>query len=308
MKFKQKTMYPKISVIVAVYNGAKVIEKSVRSFLSQNYVNKELIIVDGGSADDTLSIIKQFDNPSIFWKSEPDKGVYDAMNKGIERATGEWIYFLGADDEFYNHEVLGSLFGSSNFVDTDFLYGNVKREGFRKVYDGEFDYRKLLTKNISHQAIFYRKNVFQQLGNYNVNFKTHADWDFNLRCFESTEISIKYKPEVIARFSQGGLSSSYDLPFFRKSLLPRKLSFLQNEKDRLFNLKSYDEWWRFIRNSELRSKRDFINAGYHYPLPNVISSMVKAQGKLPPSLLKKGLFSKLFMFINYLSASHKPMN
>jgi glycosyltransferase involved in cell wall biosynthesis len=298
-------MYPKISVIIAVYNGAKVIEKSVGSFLNQNYGNKELVIVDGGSTDGTVSIIKQFDNPSILWKSEPDKGVYDAMNKGIERATGEWIYFLGADDEFYNREVLASLFGGGNFEGIDFLYGNVKREGFKKVYDGEFDYRKLLIKNISHQAIFYRKNIFQQLGNYNVNFKTHADWDFNLRCFEKKEISIKYRPEVIARFGQGGLSSSYDLPFFRNSLLPRKLSFLENESDRLFNLKSYDEWWRFIRNSQLRSERDVINAGYHYPLPGVILSMVITQSKLPESLLKKGLFSKLFMFINYLSGNHK---
>jgi len=301
-------MYPKISVIIAVYNGAKVIEKSVRSFLNQNYVNKELIIVDGGSADETLSIIKRFDDPSIFWKSEPDKGVYDAMNKGIERATGEWIYFLGADDEFYNNEVLASLFGGSNFDGIDFLYGNVKRDGFKKVYDGEFDYRKLLIKNISHQAIFYRKNIFQQLGNYNVNFKTHADWDFNLRCFEKKEIRIKYHPEVIARFGQGGLSSSYDIPFFRNSLLPRKLSFLENGNDRLFNLKSYDDWWRFLRNSGLRSESDFINAGYHYPLPGVILSMVNTQSKLPESLLKKGLFSKLFMFINYLSGNHKPTN
>ena len=228
----------------------KTIEKAIESVLNQTYNNLELIIVDGGSTDETIPKLKQFKDPGFSWKSEPDNGIYDAMNKGIERATGEWIYFLGADDELYNKEVLNNLFGGDGFENIDFLYGNVKIGGLKKVYDGEFDYKKLLIKNISHQSIFYHRDVFVRVGKYNLKYKTHADWDFNLRCFENKEISIKYTDEIIASFTKGGASSHYDIYFFKESLLPRKLSFLKNEKNRLYNLKSFDEWWRFIRNAK----------------------------------------------------------
>ncbi len=213
--------------------------------------------------------------------------------------------FLGADDSFYSKEVLSLLFDGSDFENINFLYGNVEREEFKDVYDGKFDYRKLLIKNISHQAIFYNRNLFQKVGKYDLQYKTHADWDFNLRCFEDKEIKIKYTDKIVARFGKGGLSGNYDIPFFRESLLPRKLSFLKNEKNRLYNLKSYDEWWRFIRNAGIRSENDFNNPGYHLAIPPVILSMVKRQNKLPESLLQKGVFSKMFMFINYFFSNHK---
>ena len=301
-------MHPKISVIIVVYNGANVIEKSITSVLSQTYNNKELIIVDGGSTDNTISIVKEIQNTDLSWKSEPDNGIYDAMNKGIERATGEWIYFLGADDEFYNKEVLNDLFGDNGFENIDFIYGNVKRVGLKGVYDGEFDFGKLLVKNISHQAIFYNRNIFQKVGKYNLKFKTHADWDFNIRSFGNNQVRIKYTDKIIARFGEGGASSSYDIPFMRESLLPEKLRFLVSGKTNLRNIKEYDEHWRFIRNSGLRNKEDFKKSGYQFAIPEVILSMANRQNKLPEGLLKKGVFSKIFMFINYLFSNYKIGN
>lgn len=308
LTFKQGKMNPKISVIVVVFNAAKTIEKTITSVLGQTYNNLELIIIDGGSTDDTIKILKQIHDPALSWTSEPDNGIYDAMNKGIKKATGEWIYFLGADDELYNKEVLDDLFREPRVVEnTDFLYGNVRSDAFKGVYDGEFDFKKLLIKNISHQAIFYHRNIFLKIGNYNLKYKTHADWDFNLRCFENKGIKIKYVDRVIAQFGKGGASSSYDISFLRESLLPRKLRLLQTEKN-LNNLQNYDEWWRFVRNARLRSEKEFINSGCHLPLPAVVLSIVKRQNKLPESLLRKGVFSKIFMFTNYLFSSHKTQN
>ncbi len=301
-------MYPKISIIIVVFNGAKTIEKTLESVLGQTWRNLELIVVDGGSTDDTLEILKKIENPVLSWTSEPDKGIYDAMNKGLQKATGDWIYFLGADDEFYDRKVLSSVFEEAHFENIDFIYGNVKSDAFKGIYDGVFNYNKLLIKNISHQAIFYHKSIFLKNGNFNLKYKSHADWDFNLRCFEIKDIRIKYVDRIIAQFGEGGVSSNYDLPFLRESLMPRKLKLLQTEKNSLHNLKNYDEWWRFIRNAKLKSEDDFIKSGYILPIPGVILSMVNRQNKLSQSMLEKGVFSKIFMFINYLFSYHKIRN
>ena len=301
-------MYPKISIIIVVFNGAKTIEKTLESVLGQTWRNLELIVVDGASTDDTLKILKKIQNPVLSWTSEPDKGIYDAMNKGLQKATGDWIYFLGADDEFYDSKVLSSVFEEAHFENIDFIYGNVKSDAFKGIYDGEFDYNKLLIKNISHQAIFYHKNIFRKNGIFNLKYKSHADWDFNLRCFEIKDIRIKYVDRIIAQFGEGGVSSNYDLPFLRESLMPRKLKLLQTEKNSLHNLKNYDEWWRFIRNAKLKSEDDFIKSGYILTIPGVILSMVNKQNKLSQSMLRKGVISKSFMFISYFFSYHKIRN
>lgn len=301
-------MHPKISIIIVVFNGAKTIEKAIESILGQSWRNIEVIVVDGGSTDDTIKTLEKIQNSVLSWTSEPDKGIYDAMNKGVQKSTGEWIYFLGADDELYNNNVLTSVFKGYDFENIGFIYGNVKSEAFKGVYDGEFDYIKLLKKNISHQAIFYHKSIFQKIGEFNLEYKSHADWDFNLRCFENKEIGIKYVDNIIARFGKGGISSNYDLSFLKKSLLPRKLNLLRNERTSLYKIKNYDEWWRFIRNAGLRSKDDFIKSGDMLPIPDVILYMVKRQSKLSKSMLQKGLISKICMSISYLFSYHKIRN
>jgi glycosyltransferase involved in cell wall biosynthesis len=293
-------MPQKISVITVVFNAVKTLESTIDSVLAQTNKNYELIIIDGGSMDGTLEILKNKKAENLFWTSDPDKGIYDAMNKGIKKATGEWIIFLGADDKFYDQYVLENIFSESNHDGVDFIYGNVKSEAYKGLYDGEFNYEKLLKKNISHQSIFYRKSIFDTIGSYNLKYKTHADWDFNLRCFENKELQIKYVDTVIAEFGKGGLSSNYDIPFLRESLLPRKLNFLKANKQSIKTLKNYDEWWRFVRNAGIRNEKDLSASGCDSETPSIISSMIKWQNKIPQNLLQNGIFSKLSMFANYL--------
>lgn len=99
----------KMSIITVVYNGVDTLEETILSVVKQNYKNIEYIIIDGESTDGTLEIIKKYQNSIAYWISEPDKGIYDAMNKGINIAKGEWIYFLGSDDWLYNKNVIGSV-------------------------------------------------------------------------------------------------------------------------------------------------------------------------------------------------------
>ena len=293
-------MSPKISVITVVFNAAKTLEATIDSVFAQTNKNRELIIIDGGSTDGSLEILKNKRAENLFWTSEPDEGIYDAMNKGIKKATGEWIIFLGADDKFYDQKVLENVFSKSNYEDVDFIYGNVKSEAYKGLYDGEFNYEKLLKKNISHQSIFYRKNIFDKIGSYNLKYKTHADWDFNLRCFENNELQVKYVDTIIAEFGKGGLSSNYDIPFLRESLLPRKLNFFKANKLSIKPVKNYDEWWRFVRNAGIRNAKDINAAAGDSEIPSIILSMVKWQNKIPENLLRNGIFSKLSMFANYL--------
>lgn len=303
--FKANSMEPKISIIIVVFNAAKTIEASIDSAIRQSYQNKELIAIDGGSYDGTLEILKKIEHPNFSFTSEPDQGIYDAMNKGIRRATGEWLYFLGADDLFYDKKVLENIFTESDLIDADFLYGNVKRSDHKKPYDGEFNFKKLLEKNISHQAVFYKKTVFEKNGRYNIKYKTHADWDLNLRCFENKDVRIKYTNSIIATFGIGGVSANYDIPFLRESLMPRKMEFLKANKNLLSWLKNYDEYWRFIRNAHFRTEKDFEDSGYHSAVPAVIFFITKLQNKLPESLLRNGIFSKITMSISYLFSDHK---
>ena len=116
---------PLISVVTVSYNAVSVIEQTIFSVINQTYPNVEYIIIDGGSTDGTVDIIKKYADKITYWVSEPDKGIYDAMNKGIELATGEWINFMNAGDSFYSFSILELIFGHVSFIssgDYNFFY------------------------------------------------------------------------------------------------------------------------------------------------------------------------------------------
>src|SRR5690554_1584625 len=112
---------PLITVVTVVYNGAEFLEDTIKSVIEQTYDNVEYIIVDGGSIDGTLEIIKKYGHAIDYWVSEPDKGIYDAMNKGINLMCGGWVVFLNADDYFVSNDVISKI----NFKDFEFIYGNI---------------------------------------------------------------------------------------------------------------------------------------------------------------------------------------
>jgi glycosyltransferase involved in cell wall biosynthesis len=144
--------------------------------------------------------------------SEKDNGIYDAMNKGIKLAKGEWIYFLGSDDELYNPGVLQQVASFISGTKADVVYGNVLVDGNAgwaadgDIYDGSFDIKKLLLKNICHQSIFYRKQfIVEHNISFDQNYPVCADWDFNVKCWAQGRF--EFIPQVIARFNAGGAST-----------------------------------------------------------------------------------------------------
>lgn len=191
-----------ISVVIVTRNAGALLERALQSVFTQSYPHVEVIVVDGDSTDNTLEIIRRHEGRLKAWLSEPDDGLYDAMNKGVKLAKGDWIYFLGADDVLVNClDKVRSFLRDKNTV----YYGDVYLPSKNKTYAGEFKWHTLVSKNINHQSIFYPRQVFEQYA-YNLNYPILADYDLNLRLWGEGKFRFEYMPAVVAVHNDGGIS------------------------------------------------------------------------------------------------------
>lgn len=201
---------PKVSIITIVFNNRDNFIKTINSVRRQSYPNIEYIIVDGGSKDGTMDIIKQNEDIISKWISEPDKGIYDAMNKGIKMASGEYLWFLNGGDMIYSENTLNEVFASGE--NADVYYGDTELVD----EDGKsFGRRKLKTppenlswKNmidgmvITHQSLIIRKSV---VVDYDLNYRHCADIDWTIKVLKSSKNIINTK-KIISSFLLGGYS------------------------------------------------------------------------------------------------------
>ncbi len=288
------------TIIIPTFNAGKFLPGALKSILNQNFSDFEILVMDGLSSDHTINIAKEassFDN-RIRVISQKDSGIYDAMNKGIHHAKGEWVYFLGSDDRLKGHDVLNLVKEKAERSKVDFIYGDALVNN--KVYDGPFSYEKLLRKNICHQAIFFRRTVFDLCGDYNISFKLHADWDLNLRIFRSVNIKTEYINLVVAYFGEGGVSAQHDVPFLRNSLIPAKIDIIKRTRNPWRSVAEYDQWWRIVRNARIRSIEMIREAAGVREVPAALLRIVACQGRISTKLLKYGVFSKTFMLLSFL--------
>jgi glycosyltransferase involved in cell wall biosynthesis len=208
------------------------------SVVSQTYSDMEVVIIDGLSTDRTMDIAARYaaSFPYISYVSEKDKGIYDAMNKGIKLAKGEWVYFMGSDDTFYSKDVVEAAL-SGDLSSDDVIYGDVFSNLLGGVYDGEFTVGKLFNKNICHQAIFFRKSIFRRTGLFDTRFKAHADWLHNLKWFADRRIRKRYVNKIIANFSEGGISSVHKDVFFEHVMNWKRANHYKKEASRINRLR-----------------------------------------------------------------------
>lgn len=204
----------KISIITVCYNSAATIEKTVQSVAAQTYSNIEYIVVDGNSKDNTVAIIKQYNTSITKWISEPDKGLYDAMNKGIALATGDLVGILNSDDTFYNEHVLQDIanFHSQNTIDAsvgNIIQHNQQGKVVRTYSAANWQPEKLKIGFMpAHPAIFFKRELFKQYGMYHLDFTIGADYELITRFFLKNNISWKYSGITTTAMLVGGLSSS----------------------------------------------------------------------------------------------------
>lgn len=203
---------PKVSVITVVYNAEKLIERTLLSVLGQSYKNIESLIIDGKSKDQTLAVVAQFKDDRIRVISEADKGIYDAMNKGIKNATGEYIIFINAGDEFYDSATLANILNNQS-KNADVYYGNTvvvneKGEvlGDRRLAPPEnLNWQSLqFGMCVSHQSILAKREIAPE---YNLSYKISADIDWTIRLLKQAK-SIINTHQYVSKFLEGGVSSS----------------------------------------------------------------------------------------------------
>ncbi len=201
---------PQLSIITVVFNAEKLLPDTLKSIREQQFATMELIIVDGGSNDGTLDIVKSNSDLVTRWVSEKDKGIYDAMNKGIAMAAGEWLYFLNAGDDFFSPTTLKQVFNGQE-KEVDLLYGRIKTKNEPTGVDYEFG-SELSVKNfyhdipISHQGVFFRRELFERIGKYNLEYRLLADQEWLVRFFNQPGYSAQYLNQIIARYETVGFS------------------------------------------------------------------------------------------------------
>lgn len=215
----------KISIITAVLNGYPFIEEAIRSVIYQDYPYKEYLIIDGNSTDKTVDVIKKYQEKIDYWVSEPDSGIYDAMNKGIKKSTGEVIGILNSDDLLNDNvlENIASLFNKN--PNLDYAYGYIQRirksgEVYGKAESmtpQKIQEEKFNRIPIPHGALFVKKKLFLELGFYNTDYIINADYDFILKIIQKNKTG-KYIHIPISRYRDGGISSGY-LTFWERRIL-----------------------------------------------------------------------------------------
>jgi len=213
---------PCITVITAVYNGETHIEKTILSIINQTYPNLEYIIIDGGSSDGTLDIIKKYEDKIFYWISEKDEGISDAFNKGVKISTGDYINFQGDGDGFCDKDVLSNLFKGINPAIDILVSGRIKRidlegnEFFTTNYRKKFNKTSLLFQmSLPHQGLFTHKNYFLKYGLFDVKNKFCMDYDHLLRSY--TEFpKIITSDIVVANWRDDGLGNGRTLEIFKE--------------------------------------------------------------------------------------------
>lgn len=208
--------YPLITVIVAIYNGARTLQQCIDSIAQQSYPAKELIVIDGASTDGTVGILKQNMEKISHWVSEPDRGIYDAWNKGLAQAKGEWICFLGADDYFWERQVLVQV--SEQLVSLPekirVAYGQVmllNNDGARQYPIGE-PWEKIKERFkqfmcIPHPGAMHRRSLFELHGYFDDSFCIAGDYELLLRELK-TEDAFFIPDVILVGMRQGGISSN----------------------------------------------------------------------------------------------------
>lgn len=233
---------PKLSIITVNYNNESGLQRTVESVLSQRYSDLEYIVVDGGSIDNSVEIIKK-QEPSIDkWVSEKDNGIYHALNKGIQMATGDYLLFLNSGDHFSNSDILNKI--QHHIKEKDLIAFDIHLLGLGHDYihthPDELLFSFLFEETFAHQSVFIKRSLFDKIGLYDENLKIVADWKFFIHAVASG-CSYKSVHEVLTVFYFDGISSTAEGTFLRRkerdSVLKSEFSIFYKDYIELRKLK-----------------------------------------------------------------------
>lgn len=205
-----KELKNKVSVVIATYNCVQGIETTIKSFVNQKYKNKELIIIDGGSTDGTVDLIKKYKSKITYWVSEPDRGIADAFNKGVRASKGNYIYFIGAGDFFWKNDVLEKVMAGINPKIDILVCGRINRtteDGRKVLYTSSLNFKKwmlLYKMGLPHQGLFTNKKFFDKYGSFDLNYKFAMDYELLLRAYKEFP-NVVMRDVIVAAWKAGGV-------------------------------------------------------------------------------------------------------
>ena len=204
----------KFSIITVNYNNKEGLRKTIESVINQTFRDFEYIVIDGGSTDGSVDILKEFDQQINCWVSEKDSGIYNAMNKGIAKANGEYLNFMNSGDCFYSLDILERV---ANYqYDTDFIVGRdyhfseEKQQGHASILPPRTTMIHFFMATLDHQSTFIKKYLFNDLL-YNENYRLVSDWIFFTEKIVKEQKQVKFIPDIVCRREEGGLSEQQSM-------------------------------------------------------------------------------------------------
>lgn len=215
----------KVTVVTAVWNAAETISNALESVLTQDHPDIELLVMDGGSTDGTQDRVGAFQDPRLRMVSEPDKGIYDALNKGLAAATGDIIGFVHADDMLAGPAVLSAILRAFEETGCDLTYGDLDYVSaadtariVRHWQAGDYSRGKLSRGWMPpHPTVYARRALYERIGPYNTSYRIAADYDAILRMFSADDVRATYIPETLVKMRMGGVSNRNFTEIRRKS-------------------------------------------------------------------------------------------
>lgn len=221
---------PLISVITVSYNSVKTIEQTILSVINQDFKDYEYIIIDGGSTDGTIDIIKKYQNHISLWVSEPDNGIYDAMNKGLKLVQGEFISLLNSDDWFEKNSFSNVANWHKLNPNIDLFHGLLRFIDINGQPDSIIGHYSsyLNTGMIEHPTCFIKKDLYDRVGPFDLNYQSASDYDWMLKA-KKTGAKFLLIPEILTNFRRGGMSGTFT-GTYEELLIQRKFSIISNFK------------------------------------------------------------------------------
>lgn len=236
----------KVTIVTVCYNCIDTIERTIQSVLVQDYENIEYIVIDGGSNDGTAEVIKKYADRLYYWVSEPDRGIYDAMNKGIAKASGEWIHFRNSGDFFLSKHTVSEVFKNDYPEEIAVIHGDcyyVYPEYYILGKPAMLSVPYNQDMPVLHPATFVRTK-YQKDMPFDLSYRSAADYNFFYGLCER-DYKFFYIPMVIATFATGGFSSNWERAFWEDRRIQGKTNCLINKVKVYYEFVRRKLWWRF---------------------------------------------------------------
>lgn len=228
----------KISIITVNLNNSEGLQKTIESVVGQTYTNKEYFIIDGGSIDGSIEVINEYATEINYWVSEPDNGIYEAMNKGIDASKGEWIIFMNSGDKFFDNKTLEVIFNDKQYENIDVIYGNTlyKDTGKILIPPDKITKSYFFNNTLCHQSIFTNREAFKKARKYNLQYIYIADREWLLHA-KILNLNFQFINETISEWDPEGFCKNNPLALSSEVKLMKNTHFRIYEIFILYSLK-----------------------------------------------------------------------